>query len=60
MATHHIADDDLQAYSQGGLAASEMVPVEKHLLACAHCLERLAELEWKVIRRSRRTKKKTK
>jgi anti-sigma factor RsiW len=58
MATQHIADEDLEAYIPGQFVAA--ATMEKHLLVCAHCLERLAEWEWKIIRQSRRTKKKTK
>lgn len=58
MATQHIAEEDLEAYALGHLVAA--AALEKHLLGCAHCMERLAELEWKIIRQARRAKKKTK
>jgi anti-sigma factor RsiW len=42
MATDHIADDDLEAYSLGRLSAAASAPVEEHLLGCARCQDRLA------------------
>jgi len=42
MATLHIPDNDLEAYSLARLAASRTVTAEEHLLACAGCQKRLA------------------
>ena len=42
MATHHMADHDLEAYSLGHLSAVASAPLEEHLLGCAGCLGRLA------------------
>jgi anti-sigma factor RsiW len=42
MATYHTADDDLEAYSLGRLSTAASAPLERHLLGCASCLDRLA------------------
>ena len=42
MATHHTADDDLEAYSLGRLSAAASAPLEEHMLGCSGCLDRLA------------------
>ena len=42
MFSHHIAEDDLEAYSLGRLASAASAPLEEHLLVCEHCQERLA------------------
>jgi anti-sigma factor RsiW len=42
MATHHTADDDLEAYSRGQLSMAASAQLEEHLLVCARCQERLA------------------
>jgi anti-sigma factor RsiW len=41
MATHHILDDDLEAYSLGRLAAAATARTEEHLADCAGCQDRL-------------------
>jgi anti-sigma factor RsiW len=42
MPTHHMADDDLEAYSLGHLSAAASAPLEEHLLGCTGCIDRLA------------------
>ena len=41
MATHHTADDDLEAYSLGQLSPAASAHLEEHLLGCTGCLDRL-------------------
>ena len=41
MTTHHICDDDLEAYALDRLA--DAAPIEEHLLVCEECRERLAD-----------------
>ena len=42
MATYHMADDDLEAYSLGRLSAAASAPLEEHMVGCTGCQDRLA------------------
>jgi hypothetical protein len=41
--TGHAADEDLERYSQGGIAEEECARLEEHLLVCESCRGRLEE-----------------
>ena len=43
MATLHILDDHLEAYSLGQLATAATASAEEHLLVCGACQDRLAQ-----------------
>jgi len=45
MISPHPADDLLESYAMGRLAEHDLVPVEEHLLICAHCQEAVQEIE---------------
>ena len=42
MATYHLMDDDLEAYSLGRLSPAASDPLEEHLVGCTGCQDRLA------------------
>lgn len=42
MATYHLTDDDLEAYSLGRLSPAACDPLEEHLGGCTDCRHRLA------------------
>ena len=42
MATHHIAEDDLELYEIERLPEAHVAPVEEHLLVCEDCRAQLA------------------
>jgi anti-sigma factor RsiW len=43
MATHDIAEDDLELYAPDWLPELDAAPVEEHLLVCEDCRARLTE-----------------
>ncbi len=43
--SNHIADESLESYAMGTLAAAVAGELEEHLLVCADCQERLAQTE---------------
>jgi anti-sigma factor RsiW len=41
----HLQDEQLERYSLGRLRESELEALEEHLLICAHCQDKLAEVD---------------
>jgi anti-sigma factor ChrR (cupin superfamily) len=41
----HPSEGDLERYSRGELGEARTVVLEKHLLACEHCIEAIEAIE---------------